>query len=64
MAPKSKSRSKGGKGKGKKKEPLTDEQKRKVAEQKALAEQEKLKRRQDLTKAFLKVEKEITIAMN
>lgn len=44
------------KGKGKK-EPLTDEQKAKLAEQKALAEKEKLIRRKRLTTAFLKVNK-------
>lgn len=47
-----------GKGKGKskkRKEPLTEEQKIKQAEQKALAEREKLIRRKRLTTAFLKV---------
>lgn len=47
------------KGKSKKskkrKEPLTEEQKIKQAEQKALAEKEKLIRRKRLTTAFLKV---------
>jgi len=43
------------KGKGKKKDALTDEEKQKLAEQKALAEREKLVARQNLTKAFLKV---------
>lgn len=49
-----------GKGKGKskkRKEPLTEEQKIKQAEQKALAEREKLIRRKRLTTAFLKVKK-------
>ncbi|CAG7730509.1 unnamed protein product, partial [Allacma fusca] len=48
-----------GKGKGKKKkENLTEEQKKKLAEQKALAEQEKITRRREVTNAFLKLKKE------
>ncbi|CAL8111676.1 unnamed protein product [Orchesella dallaii] len=47
------------KGKGKKrKEPLTDEQKAKQAEQKALAEREKKIRRKRLTCEFLKLKKD------
>lgn len=58
---KSRSRSKGrgSKGKGKKKkDPLTDEQKKKIADQKAFAEHEKRVRRQKLTRAFLQVSKQ------
>jgi hypothetical protein len=51
--PKMPSRKKG-KSKGKKKKPLTDEEKAKQAELKALAEREKLLRRRQLTSAFLK----------
>ena len=42
-------------GKSKKKEHLTEDQKKKLAEQKALAEQEKIARRREVTNAFLKV---------
>lgn len=40
---------------GKKKKPLTEEEKVKQAEMKALAEKEKLVRRRRLTNVFLKV---------
>lgn len=49
------------KGKKKKGKPLTDEEKAKLAEQKALAEREKLIRRKRLTQAFLKVPNLLTL---